>query len=120
MDDNEAKYPVAFETITRNCYVDNAFCTGPDRGKLIEDIKEIEDVCGLGGFKFKEWIVSGQDIPEQFVSVKLPNQIGVDEERALGVSWDVKKMTSFLSSPIFFLLARSKRSLIFRWSSYPL
>ena len=41
MDGNEEKYPAAFETITKNCYVDNAFRTGPNTDKLIEDIKEI-------------------------------------------------------------------------------
>ena len=96
MDGNEVKHPVAFETITRNCYVDNAFRNGPDLETLVGDIKEIEYVCALGGFYFKEWIISGQDIPEQFISVKLPNQIGVDEERALGVSWDVKNDKFFI------------------------
>ena len=41
MDGNDVKYPVAYETITRNCYVDNAFRNGPDKESIIKDIKEI-------------------------------------------------------------------------------
>ena len=39
---------------------------------------------------FKEWIVSGEDIPEQLIGVKLENAIGADEEKALGIYWNVK------------------------------
>ena len=56
---------------------------------LLAGIKEIEYVASQGGFKFKEWIVSGQDIPEQVVSIKLPNSIAPEVEKALGVFWDV-------------------------------
>ena len=70
--------------------MDNIFHTGPSLEKVKSDIKEIELVAAAGGFKFKEWVISGQDIPQQVISVHLPNQISEDEERALGVNWDPK------------------------------
>ena len=54
-------------------------------------IEEIETVSAKGSFKFKEWIVSGQNIPEKKVSIKLPNAIDPEEEKALGVFWKVKE-----------------------------
>ena len=44
----------------------------------------------MGGFYYKEWLVSGQDIPEQLIGVQLPNAIAQDEEKALGVLWNIK------------------------------
>ena len=74
-----------------NSYVNNVFLTAPDVGNLVQGITEIEMVEAKGGFTFKEWIVSGQNIPEQKVSIKLPDAIEVDEEKALGVFWNVKE-----------------------------
>ena len=88
--DFEQRYPVAYEALTFKAYVDNIFHTGPSIEQVKKDIDEIEFVAAKGGFKFKEWIISGQDIPQQVISVHLPNQIAEDEERALGVNWDPK------------------------------
>ena len=37
-------------------------------------------------------------VTAQLISVQLPNQIGADEERCLGVSWDVKNDALFIKS----------------------
>ena len=65
---------------------------------LKADIEEIEKVSAMGGFYYKDWIISGRDIPEQFISVQLPGAISVDEERALGMMWDVKKDEFYMKS----------------------
>ena len=57
--DNATKYPAAYETITRDAYVDNVFRTAPDLATLKADIKEVEDVSEMGGFYYKDWIISG-------------------------------------------------------------
>ena len=44
----------------------------------------------------KEWIVSGQNVQEQVISVALPHAIGVNEEKALGLHWDVVKNQFFI------------------------
>lgn len=81
---NPTKYPVTYDTITRRTYVDNVLIDTSNHHKLGKDIAEIELVSEKGVE------ISRQDVPEQFISVQLPNQKVVDEERALGVSWDVK------------------------------
>ena len=42
-------------------------------------LSSIEKVSVMGGFHYKDWVISGQDVKEQLISVKLPNQIGADE-----------------------------------------
>ena len=86
------------KTITRDAYVDNVFRTAPDIETLKADIKEVVDVSKMGGFEYKEWIISGQDIPEQLIGVHLPHAIANDEERALGMSWDVKDDKFYVKS----------------------
>ena len=86
---HENQFPAAFEALSNNTYVDNTFITGPDLNKVKQDISEVELVAGTGGFYYKEWIISGQKVPDQFIAVHLPDQILVEEERALGVNWDV-------------------------------
>ena len=90
LEDYQEKYPVAYQALTYDSYVDNVFLTAPDLTTLSAGIKEIEMVSAEGGFKYKEWIISGQNIPEQIVTVKLPDAIDLEEEKALGVFWDVK------------------------------
>ena len=84
------KYPAAYDALADNSYVDNTFITGPTVEAVRADIAETEFVAGKGGFFYKEWIVSGQKVPEQVIAVHLPNQIAADEEKALGVDWDVE------------------------------
>ena len=91
LDDNKEKYPAAYQAIKNDSYVDNLFVTAPDINILKAKIKEIEKVSAMGGFFFKEWIVSGEDIPEQLIGVKLEDAIGEDEEKALGLYWNVKE-----------------------------
>ena len=96
--DNRSNYPVAYNTLKKNSYVDNVCRVAPDIDTIKRDIEEIEKVSAMGGFHYKEWVISGQDVTEQLISVQLPNQIGADEERCLGVSWDVKNDDLFIKS----------------------
>ena len=89
LEDSKTTHPVGYEALSKDSYVDNVYLTAPDIDKLDDGIKEIEFVAAKGGFKFKEWVRSGQDVPEQIVSVKL--QDAVDEEKVLGLYWDVQK-----------------------------
>ena len=90
------QYPIANKALVEDSYVDNVFITAPDIGKLREGIVEIEFVGAKGGFKFKEWIVSGQNVQEQVIGVQLPGALSPDEEKALGVHWDVEKDELFI------------------------
>ena len=77
--DNRTRYPVAYQTLKRNSYVDNVCRVAPDVVSIKKDIQEIELVSAMGGFHYKEWVISGQDVEKQLISVLLPNQIGADE-----------------------------------------
>ena len=58
----------------------------PDVDKIKEDIKEIELVSAMGGFHYREWVISGEYLKDQLISVQIPNQIAADEERCLRIS----------------------------------
>ena len=83
------KYPIGHRALTDDSYVDNVFLTASDHTLLLKGIEETEIIAKEGGFLFKEWITSGQNIPEHIVGVKLSDETEFDEERALGVGWDV-------------------------------
>ena len=90
LNNNKEKYPEAYQAIKNDSYVDNLFVTADNVENLKAKIKEIEKVSAMGGFFYKEWIISGEDIPEQLIGVTLENAIGIDEEKALGIYWNVK------------------------------
>ena len=90
------QYPIAFKALVEDSYVDNVFITAPDIDKLSFGIEEIEFVGKKGGFRFKEWIVSGQKVPQQVIGIQLPGAVTPDEEKALGVHWDVEKDELFI------------------------
>ena len=98
LNDNQEKCPIAYQTIKNDSYVDNLFITAPNIEVLRSGIKEVEEVSAVGGFYYKPWIVSGEEIPEQLIGVKLDNAIGVDEEKALGIYWDVKNDEFYVKS----------------------
>ena len=67
------------------------FVTGKTIEGIRRKIEEINFVAEHGGFKYKEWIVSRQNFSQEAISVQLPHAIGVDEEKALGIFWDVSR-----------------------------
>ena len=78
LEDNRTRYLIAYQTLKRNLYVDNVCRVAPDVETIKKDIKEIELVTTMGGFHYKEWVISREDVKEQLISVQLPNQIGAD------------------------------------------
>ena len=113
MNDNRDRFPTAYQTIKYDSYVDNLFITAPDMKTLRSGIKEIEDVSAMGGFYYKPWIVSGEEIPEQLIGVKLDNAIGDDEEKALGIYWDVQNDTFYVKSNLIKPSKKPKKSDIY-------
>ena len=94
--DYEKEYPAARKALSEDSYMDNTFVTAPTLQEIQRKIDEIELVAKQGGFTYKEWIVSGQNVPEQVISVALPHAIGINEEKALGIHWDVVKDQFFI------------------------
>ena len=84
------KFPSAHKALTTDAYVDNVFVTAENHVLLKAKIKEIELVAEQGGFYFKPFVISGEDIPDMVIGVAVPGAIGNNEEKALGLYWDVK------------------------------
>ena len=98
--DFPSRYPTAEKALTEDSYVDNTFVTAPDIEKLHQNIEEVETVAKEGGFFYKPWIISGEDVPHQIIGVQLPNAIAADKEKALGVGWDVKEDKFYIEADI--------------------
>ena len=81
--------PDAHQALSKDSYADNTFVMGNSPEAVKNKVAEVEYVAGQGGFKYKEWTFSGEKVPHHVISVHLPNQIGVEEEKALGLYWDV-------------------------------
>lgn len=88
--DFKTRFPVAYNALVKDTYVDNVLLTSDTTEELVKGIEDIEFVAGHGNMFFKPWIKSGEDIPIQTIQVSLPNAVQADEEKALGLSWDVK------------------------------
>ena len=70
-------------------YVDNVLVVKPTLEEIMITIEQIEFVSAKGGFFYKPWIISGQNIPHRVIQVTLPNAISVDVEKELGINWHV-------------------------------
>ena len=44
----------------------------------------------LSVFSFKEFVMGGQEVEHKHIKVKLPNVIEGDQEKALGLGWEVE------------------------------
>ena len=49
--------------------MDNVCRVAPDIVSIKKDIQEIELVSAMGGFHYKDWVIFGQDVKEQLISV---------------------------------------------------
>ena len=47
-------YPIAFQALTRDSYVENTFLISPDHETINAAIAEVKLVAKRGGFKYKE------------------------------------------------------------------
>ena len=65
--------------------------TDPTHDILKSKIKYVEFVASHGGFFFKPFTISGENLPDIVIGVAVLDTIAVQEEKALGVYWDVKK-----------------------------
>ena len=53
---------------------------------------------------------SGKKVPHHVISVHLPNAIGVEEEKALGLSWDVSRDELFVKVDVMSVSKRKSGS----------
>ena len=84
LEDFPVRYPDAHKALTEDTYVDNVLVVKSSLEEIKAVIEQIEFVSARGGFYYKPWIISGQNVPHQVIPVALPNAVLIDEEKALG------------------------------------
>ena len=90
LNENLVQYPIAFDALTNNSYV--SFTVADNIAEIKSNINQIELVAAQGGFNYKPWIVSGEDVDVQQVAAPSAD----DPEKALGVFWMVKEDKFFI------------------------
>ena len=95
---NKEKCPEASNTIITNSYMDDIPESVPTKKEAIHRIEEIDMILATGGFKIKEWIISGDDTSdiaskktEDQKAVQLLTQMTPAEsktEKVLGMEWE--------------------------------
>ena len=102
MGDNPEKFPRVVRALVEDSYMDDVFPTAPDKETIVQDAKDITTVAASAGFRFKDFIFSGEEVEEKTISVKLPNAIGGSEEKALGLGWEVKEDLFYVRASVNF------------------
>ena len=105
---NQEKHPRAVEVVQEDSYMDDLFACDDSREELQKTINDVNAAVEKGGFVCKEWKISHDDVENVEINVKLPNQIGEDEEKALGVGWDVKKDELYVPGVVNFSTRKGK------------
>ena len=100
LEDFPIRYPSAHQALTEDTYVDNVLITASSKNLIKQKIREIEFVSAKGGFYFKPWIVSGENLPDQIVGLVLPDAASSEEEKALGTYWAVRDDTFYVKADL--------------------
>jgi len=95
LNNNNVKYPEAAKALIHNSYVDNTFTTAENIAVLMKNISDIELVASGGGFYYKPWVVSGEDVPDLVIAGPVDCLV-TESEKALGVYWDVRDDKFFI------------------------
>ena len=95
LDNSDVKYPYVAKALVHNSYVDNTFTTAEDLFSLKENISNIEKVAAKGGFVYKPWVISGENVADLVLAAPFEKLV-MDNEKALGVYWDVRNDKFFI------------------------
>ena len=83
--------PEAADTILKDTYVDDILKSVPDINQAMNLIAKVEEILSKGGFKVKNWVVSGhhpQNLPHSPENVVI---LDTDEGSVLGLTWRPKE-----------------------------
>ena len=86
LEDFAIRYPVAYQALNRDSYVDNTNCGADNLEQLRKNIQEIEYVASRGGFIYKPWVLSGSTNPDVLIGPSSDDSL---IEKNLGVVWQV-------------------------------
>jgi hypothetical protein len=86
---SQEEYPKASETIIKNSYVDDVIGSYDNQEEASGITNQIDEVLSRGGFKMKEWRVSGQTTEKK---LEISTNDGKDEKnpksKVLGIVWN--------------------------------
>ena len=100
LEDNEERFPHAYAALCKDSYVDNTFVTANNHEVIHQKIAETEHVAGMAGFRYKPWVISGQDEGTVMVGQGPAGEGENTEEKALGLFWNVKEDKLFVKVQI--------------------
>ena len=95
LEGNDIKCPEAAKALKEDSYVDNTFVNADNHESIKETIADINDVAAKGGFFYKPWVISGQDVECHSITNSSSN-VQQGDEKALGMYWDVKSDKLFV------------------------
>jgi len=94
---NRIDFSAAYQIIKFDSNVDNLFVIASNIRELRAKIEEIENASAMGGFHYKEWIISGEDISAQLIGTSIEMDTS-DEENTFRIYWDVRKDEFYVKS----------------------
>ena len=83
------QYPDAATTIISNSYVDDIIDSFASKQTAEERVEQINTILATGGFKIKNWIVSGQQSEEDLSM--FDDETANNDSKVLGVKWRVRE-----------------------------
>ena len=101
------------QVIVDNAYGDNILVSHNDPQKLSEILKGVETILATGGFYLKPWVLFGQSgrsgsVPTEPQTIVLLNQLRGDDNKALGVGYNVREDKFFLMVAVNISARRKK------------
>ena len=88
------EYPISSSTILMNSYMDDIIDSIQTFEKAKSVTEEIDEILEIGGFRIKEWVISGSSImtqqPSVFNGPKRNSEAGASQ-RVLGIQWDPER-----------------------------
>lgn len=90
--------PKATKLIESNSYVDDLLTSVDDYADAWVTMREVDKVLKRGGFRIKEWVISGRGELSSLNS----NIVSTEEEKVLGIKWNPQQDFFLLQGTIKF------------------
>ncbi|XP_057308277.1 uncharacterized protein LOC130646153 [Hydractinia symbiolongicarpus] len=107
-------YPIACKAIIDNSYMDDITDNADNAEEAIQRTREIDIILATGGFKIKEWTISGLEKPGSDGTHPIGELDNEDTKKVLGMKWQFK-----VDHLLFDINKQSQRLYRFQQTSEP-
>ncbi|XP_057294660.1 uncharacterized protein LOC130623195 [Hydractinia symbiolongicarpus] len=107
-------YPISCKAIIDNSYMDDITDNADNAEEVIQRTREIDIILATGGFKIKEWTISGLEKPGSDGTHPIGELDNEDTEKVLGMKWQFK-----VDHLLFDINKQSQRLYRFQQTSEP-